>query len=158
MDKQNLGVGRAFVPTASDPQAVPPVPASIPDAWNILASSMNADPEYAWAWHCNLAVPIMDAIDVTHEQANVAAAHLMQHLWGCDITTHPMFKYGKSEAQAYAEFRIAMDAEEDAQGIEAGTVETARLDAQHESPVRQDAPVFGSPTTTLADSDGDDGA
>lgn len=45
-----------------------------------------------------------------------------------------------------------------AQGIEAGTVETARLDAQHESPVRQDAPISGSPTTTLADSDGDDGA
>jgi hypothetical protein len=26
-----------------------------------LKNAINSDPEYAWAWQCNLAVPIMDA-------------------------------------------------------------------------------------------------
>ena len=72
------------------------------------------DPDYAWGWHCNLAMPIMDATGITHEQANMAAAHLMQHLWKCDITTHPHYQYEKSGAQAYAEFRIEADKAEDA--------------------------------------------
>jgi hypothetical protein len=85
----------------------------IPNAWDTLVEAMR-DPDYAWSWHCNLAVPIMDAIGVTHEQANVAAAYLMQHIWGCDITAHPNYQYEKSAAQAYAEIRIAADREEDA--------------------------------------------
>jgi hypothetical protein len=90
---------------------------AIKAAWDALTEAMK-DPDYAWSWQCNLAMPIMDATGVSRELANVAAAHLMQHLWGCDITTHPEYRWGKSGAQRYAELRIAADAEEDANPID----------------------------------------
>lgn len=84
-------------------------------AWTTFKDAMAAEPEYAWAWHCNLAVPIMDAADVSHERANEAAAHLMQHLFDYDVTGHPHYQYGKSGAQSYAELRIAAERDEDAE-------------------------------------------
>ena len=93
-----------------------------------LSAAMRDDPEYAWGWLCNLAMPIMDAIDgCTHEQANQAGANLLQHLFGYDITTHPHFEYGKSDAQSYAEFRIAMDEQEDAEIAARGGMSTPRV-------------------------------
>jgi hypothetical protein len=80
-----------------------------------LIAEMAANPELAWAWHCNIAMPIMDAAGVSHQVANETAAHLMQHLFRYDITQHPHYVYEKSGAQQYAEMRIAMDAEEDAE-------------------------------------------
>ncbi len=79
-----------------------------------LSAEVAADPEMAWALFCNIAVPIMDAAAVSHQIANEAAAHLMQHLFSCDITKDERYQYGKSGAQSYAEFRIAMDEAEDA--------------------------------------------
>lgn len=64
-------------------------------AWATFENAMKADPEYAWGWHCNLAVPIMDAINCTHEDANKAAAHLMMHLWKCDTSNHPHHPFRK---------------------------------------------------------------
>ena len=84
-------------------------------AWDTFKAAMVADPEYAWAWHCNLAMPIMDTCEVSHRVANESAAHLMQHLFDYDITAHPQYQYGKSGAQRYAEMRIAADREEDAE-------------------------------------------
>ena len=72
------------------------------------------EPDYAWALFCNIAVPIMDAAGMSHKVANETAAHLMQHLFDHDITTHESYVYGKSDAQAYAEFRLAVDRDEDA--------------------------------------------
>lgn len=80
-----------------------------------LSAEMAADPEIAWAWHCNIAMPIMDVTGVSHKLANEAAAHLMQHLFDYDITTHPHYVYEKSSAQEYAEMRIAADLAEDAE-------------------------------------------
>lgn len=80
-----------------------------------LQIMINRDPDYAWALFCNIAMPIMDAAGVTHQVANETAAHLMQHLWNCDITQHEHYAYGKSGAQQYVEFRIAMDEAEDAE-------------------------------------------
>ncbi len=79
-----------------------------------LSREIAADDDYAWAVFCNMAVPIMDAAHVDHQIANEAAAHLMQHLFEYDVTAHPLYEYGKSDAQKYAEFRIAMDRQEDA--------------------------------------------
>ncbi len=62
----------------------------------------------------NIAVPIMDSIDVTHEQANIAAAHLMSFLFDCDVTAHRNFGYDKGVAQECHEFRLAADRAEDA--------------------------------------------
>lgn len=81
-------------------------------AWAVFKRLMREDADYAWAWHCNIAVPIMDAISATHEQANVAAAHLMSHLFEYDITTHPNFGYEKGQAQQYHEMRLAADRED----------------------------------------------
>lgn len=80
-----------------------------------LKSAMASDPGYAWGWHCNIAMPIVDATGVSHKLANEAAAHLMQHLFDYDVTTHPHYDYDKSGAQSYAEMRIAMDEAEDAE-------------------------------------------
>ena len=51
-----------------------------------LKFAMKDDPDYAWAWHCNVAMPIKDSIGCSHKDANVAAARVMQHLFEVDIT------------------------------------------------------------------------
>ena len=51
-----------------------------PDAKGALAEmkrAMDADPDYAWGWHCNLACCIMDE-GVSHEVANKAASRFMK--------------------------------------------------------------------------------
>lgn len=88
-----------------------------------LKQVMQNDPEYAWGWHCNIAVPIMDAIDVSHERANLAAAYLMSCLFDYDITKHKHYDYGKTDAQQYHEMRLEMDRQEDAE-IAARTAQT----------------------------------
>lgn len=85
-----------------------PTTGNLADAWATFEEAMK-DPEYAWGWHCNLAMPIMDAIGVSHKDANTAAAHLMQFLWDCDITTHPNFVGKKSDAQIYHVLRMAAE-------------------------------------------------
>lgn len=84
-----------------------------------LKAEIAADPDHAWGWFCNLAMPILDTTPANHEQANQAAAHLMQHLFDYDITADERFEYEKSGAQSYAEMRIAADREEDAEIAEA---------------------------------------
>lgn len=54
-------------------------------AMQSLTAALQADSEYAWSWHCNLAMPIMDSLKCSHTQANQAAATLMQHLFHIDI-------------------------------------------------------------------------
>ncbi len=83
-------------------------------AWATFKRLMRDDSEYAWAWHCNIAVPIMDSIGATHRDANIAAAHLLSCLFEYDITEHPAFEYEKGGAQHYHEMRLAADREEDA--------------------------------------------
>ena len=76
-----------------------------------LADIIRADPDYAWAWHCNLAMPILDVTGVSHEKANEAAAYIMATLFECDITTHPNYAGKKSAVQEYHEYRVAADRE-----------------------------------------------
>ena len=79
-----------------------------------LKNTIHADPDYAWGWHCNLAVPIMDEADVSHEKANKAAALIMEQMFGYDITTHELYRYEKSGMHAYFEARVAAERAEDA--------------------------------------------
>lgn len=69
---------------------VPVEPA--PHAMQQLTAALQADPEYAWSWHCNLAMPVMDATGSTHRIANEAGARLMRHLFDIDITKHPHYQ------------------------------------------------------------------
>lgn len=64
------------------------LPAAAPSPLDGLRASLQASPELVWAWHCNLAMPIMDELNCTHEQANRAAARLMRALFDVDVTAH----------------------------------------------------------------------
>jgi hypothetical protein len=71
----------------------PKLPA-LEDAIVMLRHAMQDDLEYAWAWHCNIAVPLRDALGhgtISHEQSNLAAAHLLRHLFDVDITDYPHY-------------------------------------------------------------------
>jgi len=65
----------------------PPGLFDIATAWSTLKAAIQGDPEYAWSWHCNLAVPILDRSHglLTQRQANEIAADLVQHFFGVDI-------------------------------------------------------------------------
>ena len=71
-----------------------------PNAMQSLTAALKGDPEYAWAWHCNLAMPIMDNAKVSHRVANITAARLMQHLFGIDTEKHPHFEVAVEAPQA----------------------------------------------------------
>lgn len=81
-------------------------------AFTALKLAIHNDPEYAWGWHCNLAMPICDALGVRHEQGNIAAAHLMSYLFDYDVTKDERYQYIKSDAQLDHEFRVSIDEEE----------------------------------------------
>lgn len=82
---------------------------NVSEAWETFKQAMRDDSEYAWAWQCNLAMPIMDAIGCSQAKANEAAANLLGHLFECDVTNHPHYRWEKSGAQRYAEVRRAAD-------------------------------------------------
>jgi hypothetical protein len=56
-----------------------------------LQRKMQADPFFAWAWHCNIAMPFFDE-GGSHEMANRGAARAMQALFGVDVTKFPEWK------------------------------------------------------------------
>lgn len=72
-------------------------------AYEQLKKAMHEDAAYAWSWHCNLAVPIMDSLKCSHEDANKAAAHLMQHLFALDITQSEYWKFEPTARAMFAD-------------------------------------------------------
>ena len=58
------------------------------EALNILKSAMRDDPHYAWTWHCNVAVSMMDE-GAPHDSANAAAARFMKLAFGVDTSKPP---------------------------------------------------------------------
>ena len=50
-----------------------------------LKTLIENDSSYAWAWHCNLAVPMKDE-GIDHETANRAAARIMSTMFGIDTS------------------------------------------------------------------------
>lgn len=69
-----------------------PSPASAPDAMRVVLDAMRSDPEYAWSWHCNIAMAFVDE-GGDHAMANHAAARFMRSLAGVDpaheLPAHP---------------------------------------------------------------------
>lgn len=168
MDEQDKGVGRAFVPTASDPQAVPPVPASIPDA---VPRRVKLSRARGWRMPPNtvsVARPgrygnpfrIGDMfVPNAREAVGMFRMWLERRVVGPaqpDLT--PL--RGKNlacwcplDAPCHADVLLELA---NAQGMSASSQDGNRLEAKPASPALQGAP----PTSTgpLADSDGDDGA
>lgn len=63
----------------------------VPVALHALKTALAADPDFAWSWQCNIAMPIKDRLRCSHGEANKTAADLMRHLFDIDITTHPYY-------------------------------------------------------------------
>lgn len=59
------------------------------NAFEQLAELLRADPEYAWSWHCNLSMTIMDRLRLTQPEANQAGAAIMEAFFQIDIKKHP---------------------------------------------------------------------
>jgi hypothetical protein len=55
-----------------------PTPAQAVEA---LSKAFKADPEYAWTWHCNIAMAAKDE-GMEHKAANRAAARFMYNAFG----------------------------------------------------------------------------
>ncbi|WP_248321988.1 hypothetical protein [Caballeronia sp. Sq4a] len=79
-------------------------------AFQVLKDALKNDAEYAWAWHCNLAMPIMDAVRCTPAQANKAGADLMQYLFDIDIRKHPHWQHAAPATEAPAQAVAAIRA------------------------------------------------
>jgi len=58
---------------------------STSESYEILKKAIQDDDDYAWSWHCNIAVPFMDE-GGTHEMANRAAARCMRTMFGVDVS------------------------------------------------------------------------
>ena len=60
---------------------------TVAHAVSVLSKAMLDDPDFAWSWHCNIAMPIVDASGgaIGHADANKLATALMRHLFG--VTT-----------------------------------------------------------------------
>lgn len=55
-----------------------------------LTEAMKADPEYAWSWHCNIAMVAVDA-GAPHQEANERAAGFMRTAFDVDTRSSPHF-------------------------------------------------------------------
>lgn len=78
--------------------------ATATSAFDQLKAEIQADHAYAWAWHCNVAMPILDHCHgaLTHRQANELAAEVMQHMFGIDVRS--LDEWRSSEANWGAGF------------------------------------------------------
>lgn len=56
-----------------------------------LTNAIKKDDDYAWTWHCNIAMPIHDE-GISHQQANEAAASIMKHIFNVDVTKSDYWK------------------------------------------------------------------
>ena len=64
-------------------------------AFDVLKSAVQSDDEYAWGWHCNIAMAYQDE-GATHEAGNKAAARFMKQCFDVNMNESPFYKYGKA--------------------------------------------------------------
>lgn len=53
------------------------------EAMDHLRGALQSDPEYAWGWHCNIAMAAFDE-GLDRDAANRAAARFMKNCFGVD--------------------------------------------------------------------------
>lgn len=90
----------ALVRKHTRPQPAQPT-VGIPEAMKIVIEAMRVDPDYAWSWHCNIAMAAYDE-GVSHYAANAAAARFLAMLVPCLNTTKHAGFPEKSQASAEA--------------------------------------------------------
>jgi len=64
---------------------------ALPRAMTHVTAQMNEDLDYAWSWHCNIAMAAVDA-GCDHMIADEGAARFLQTLAGVDTREHAAFK------------------------------------------------------------------
>ena len=68
------------IPLYTTPPAAQPAPVQpVPDAIKTVIEAMQADSDYAWSWHCNIAMAFVDA-GGDHYTGNQGAARFMRML------------------------------------------------------------------------------
>lgn len=67
------------------------------EAYEAMKAAMATDPSYAWSWHCNIAMPLIDN-GIDEKLAQKCAAQLMQHFWGVDTAEHQNFPTARGNA------------------------------------------------------------
>ena len=59
-------------------------------AMDALRKAVRADYDYAWSWHCNIAMVAIDA-GATHKTANERAAGFMWRTFGVNTSVPPQY-------------------------------------------------------------------
>lgn len=89
------------------------VPEDVPSALSVLSDSMKSDPDYAWSWHCNVAMTAKDA-GAPHDRANVWAANFMSRAFGVDTLTQVNAELASSLSAPATPTKVADDVVRDA--------------------------------------------
>lgn len=74
---------------------------AIPEAMKVVTEALRSDPDYAWSWHCNVAMASVDE-GMGHYEANKAAARFMRLLAGVDTTKHQGFPEAPKKEPVHA--------------------------------------------------------
>lgn len=69
----------------------------VPAAFAVVKRAMQADVEYAWSWHCNVAMAMVDS-GCDHKIANEGAARFMKLCWDVDTSERTRELYAAEEA------------------------------------------------------------
>ena len=64
-----------------------------------LKDQIAADGQYAWSWHCSLAMQIKDSINCSHMDANKAATHIMKSFFNIDTSSFEEYKWIENNAK-----------------------------------------------------------
>ena len=64
---------------------------NINKAYDTIKKWINEDPEYAWAWHCNIAMPMQDE-GCSYDLANRGTARVMSMLFGVDTSKNKNYR------------------------------------------------------------------
>lgn len=81
------------------PQSAQPAADDVRSSMQTLVAALKTDPDYAWTWHCNVAMAALDE-GLGHYEANKAAARFMSWLAQIDTTTHPGFPKAPTQPAA----------------------------------------------------------
>ena len=68
----------------------------IPVAYAAIKNSIHTDEDYAWSWHCNIAMAIYDSDFsenrvIKSKKANIAAANVLLAMFGYDIKNYDKY-------------------------------------------------------------------
>ncbi len=82
-----------------------------------LTGAVQSDPEYAWAWHCNIAMCSVDE-GMERAAANRAAARFMKIFFNVDTTESPFWDFPKEVTDAEADAFLSQPVEDDPASLE----------------------------------------